>query len=168
MKKLFKKIEKAVYENKLLYLPRFMDMQNQIDLNTVASILNTFELINTVKFVNHFNNKDAFSYSMQVQGVEKHSAIVPIHNIMVKNLIGCDVDRADLFFSLKKSSGPTHTDHENSLILSVYNKTLYSFPDDGTLILMSPGDLLLVPAGRIHFASSFESRIILSWGLYKK
>tara|TARA_R100001086_G_scaffold81934_1_gene40180 strand:- start:321 stop:827 length:507 start_codon:yes stop_codon:yes gene_type:complete len=168
MKKLFKKIERAVYENKLLYLPRFMDMQNQIDLNTVSSILNTLEIINTFKFVNHFNNHDAFSQSIQLQGVEKHRAIAPIHNIIVKNLGVFNIDRADIFFSLKKTSGPTHTDHENSLILSVYNKTLYSFPDDGTLILMSPGDLLLVPAGRIHFASSFESRIILSWGLYKK
>jgi len=73
-----------------------------------------------------------------------------------------------VFVSFKKNSGPSHVDHENSLIMSVYNNTIYHFPDDNTTILMEPGDILLVPTGRIHFASSYQARMVLSWGLYKK
>ena len=128
-KNIFNQIEQAVYDNKLFYKQRFIDLQDQFNLNIVSDILNNFE---------------------------------------INNLKKCDVDRADMFISFKKTSGPSHVDEENSLILSIYNTTIYHFPDDNTTILMEPGDLLLVPTGRIHFASSYQARLILSWGLYKK
>ena len=167
-KNIFNQIEQAVYDNKLFYKQRFIDLQDQFNLNIVSDILNNFERKNSIKTPLPINIHDVFSHTFQIKGVEQHPSILPINNIIVNNLKKCDVDRADMFISFKKTSGPSHVDEENSLILSIYNTTIYHFPDDNTTILMQPGDILLVPTGRIHFASSYQARLILSWGLYKK
>jgi len=168
MKKVFKEIEKAVYENKLFYKQRFIDLEDRIDLNTITEILNNYEIMNSFKTAIPINPNDVFSYTFQMKGVEKHPTIWNLHNLMKNNISSCDIDRTDLFAAFKKSNGPNHVDHENSLILSVYNNTIYYFPDDGTTIVLEPGDLLLVPTGRIHSACNYQARIVLSWGLYKK
>lgn len=167
-KNIFKKIEKAVYENTLLYVPKFIDIQNKIDINTIADILNTTEAPNHLKTVLPINKDDVFSHTYQIKNVEQYPIIFPLHEIIKNNLPQFFVDRTDLFFSMKKSLGPNHIDPENSLIVAVLNNTIYHFPGEGSTVLMEPGDLLLVPTGKTHFASSYQARIILSWGLYKK
>ena len=127
MKKIFKEIQEAVYENKLFYKQKFIDLQDKIDLNIIPDILNNFEKLNSIKTGLPINSQDVFSHTFQIKGVQQHPLILPISNIIVNNLQRCDVDRADMFISFKKSNGPSHVDHENSLIMSVYNNTIYHF-----------------------------------------
>lgn len=168
MKHIFKKIEAAVYTNKIFFKKKFIDIENRINLNTLAHLLNTNEVPNFSKGNKFSDSENIFLNPFQIKNVQNYFQILPIHNIIINNLKNCIVDRADIFFSLKKSIGASHKDVENSLILAVYKETFYHFPDDNITFLLEPGDLLLAPTGKVHFASSFQERIILSWGLYKK
>ena len=71
----------------------------------------------------------------------------------------------DLFFSFVPGTKCNyHTDTYSIYIIGAYGRTLYKVKDKEYIV--SPGDVLHIPAFSPHISISLDPRIILSFGIY--
>ena len=167
----FNLITQAIEESKPTFIPNAFPFKPDVDFNVLTKIINSGNGASKIKVQPPvgLNQSDVLLNPFQYTDVQNSKEVNPIHTLIFKNLSDrYNIDRADFFFSMKRSIGVAHIDKENSLILGVYNKTIYRFENLDITISIGPGDVLLSPSGHTHFAMSYQERIILSWGLYKK
>ncbi len=72
----------------------------------------------------------------------------------------------DIVLSFKGVRGRAHVDRESVVILGLVNDTQYYFNNLDKVVTVSPGDILYIPHGTLHCASSHKERIVLSVGIY--
>jgi hypothetical protein len=149
---IFKKIKKAVKENKCLLLKKAIRLETfRLDFN-FDTMLAMWSKNNTLYFENKLNQIPIFKPYLSY-----------IHTNL-KDLF--DIGNLDFFYSLKGEVGASHFDKEHVLILGIKNITYYHI--DNKDLKIEPGDVLYIPKNYLHHAFSSRERIVLSLSVWKK
>jgi len=159
---IFKKIKKAVKENKCLLLKKAIRLETfRLDFN-FDTMLAMWSKNNTLRFQSKLNQ-----FVGQIYNVNQLSIFKPFITYVHTNLKDLfDIGNLDFFYSLKGEVGPSHFDEEHVLIIGVKNVTYYHL--DNKDFKVEPGDILYIPKNYLHHAFSARERIILSLSIWKK
>lgn len=157
---IFKKIKRAVKENKYLLLKKAIRLETfQLDFN-FDSMLAMWSKNNSL----YFETKLMVGQIFNVNNLSIFKPYITYIETNLKDLF--KIGKLDFFFSLKGEVGPSHVDKEHVLILGIKNVTYYHL--DNKDFKVEPGDILYIPKGYLHHAFSARERIVLSLSVWKK
>jgi|TARA_Y100000015_G_C2377700_1_gene83408 hypothetical protein len=159
---IFKKIRKAVKENKYLLIKKAIRLETfRLDFN-FDTMLALWSKNNTLHFESKLNQ-----FVGQINNVNHLSIFKPFISYVETNLKDLfEIGKLDFFYSLKGEVGPSHLDKEHVIILGVKNITYYHL--DNKDFKVEPGDILYIPKNYLHHAFSARERIVLSLSIWKK
>ncbi len=157
---IFKKIKRAVKENKYLLIKKAIRLETfQLDFN-FDSMLAMWSKNNSL----YFETKLMVGQIFNVNNLSIFKPYITYIETNLKDLF--KIGKLDFFFSLKGEVGPSHVDKEHVLILGIKNVTYYHL--DNKDFKVEPGDILYIPKGYLHHAFSARERIVLSLSVWKK
>ena len=157
---IFKKIKRAVKENKYLLIKKAIRLETfQLDFN-FDSMLAMWSKNNSL----YFETKLMVGQIFNVNHLSIFKPYITYIETNLKDLF--KIGKLDFFFSLKGEVGPSHVDKEHVLILGIKNVTYYHL--DNKDFKVEPGDILYIPKGYLHHAFSARERIVLSLSVWKK
>ena len=159
---IFKKIRKAVKENKCLLIKKAIRLETfRLDFN-FDTMLELWSKNNTLHFESKLNQ-----FVGQINNVNHLPIFKPFIAYVETNLKDLfEIGKLDFFYSLKGEVGPSHLDKEHVIILGVKNVTYYHL--DNKDFKVEPGDILYIPKSYLHHAFSGRERIILSLSIWRK
>tara|TARA_A100000171_G_C2029260_1_gene95022 strand:- start:68 stop:550 length:483 start_codon:yes stop_codon:yes gene_type:complete len=157
----FKKIRKAVKDNKYLLLKKAVRLETfRLDFNFDMM----FALFAKHNHLEHVIKKESVGQIINLNNILIFKSYLDYIETNLKDLFS--LGNLDFFYSLKGEVGLAHEDKEHVIILGIKNATYYHV--DNVDLEINPGDILYVPKNKLHHSFSSRERIILSLSLWKK
>tara|TARA_B100000003_G_C10907378_1_gene361756 strand:+ start:669 stop:1175 length:507 start_codon:yes stop_codon:yes gene_type:complete len=159
---IFKKIRKAVKENKYLLIKKAIRLETfRLDFN-FDTMFAMWAKNNSLYFESKLS-----PFVGQICNVNRLSIFKPYITYIETNLKDLfEIGNLDFFYSLKGEVGPSHFDREHVIILGIKNVTYYHL--DNKDFKVEPGDILYIPKNYLHHSFSARERIVLSLSIWKK